>query len=232
MASKLPDKIIAVSEHTKADLVLHGVSADRVTVVPNAIYFHEIQLLPTGGPASDVIFAGRLIKEKNVDLLISAIHLLSHDVPQIKCFIVGDGPERKRLENLRRELQLDANVEFLGFLQDHSALYSLMKASKVFVLPSEREGFGMVVLEANACGLPVVVTRARHSAATDITRHGESGFICDPDATSIAEAVNKLLADDALRTGMQQSAEAWAGRFDWRVVAGKTIQAYQELLDG
>ena len=229
-SSKLPDRIVAVSEHTKADLELHGVPADKIQVVHNAIGFDEIQPLPIASTASDLIFAGRLVKNKNVDILILAIHLLSRDFPQIKCFIVGNGPERRNLEKLRRELQLEPNVEFVGFLHDHNAVYSLMKASKVFVLPSEREGFGMVVLEANACGLPVVVAKARHSAATLLTKHGESGFICDLDVKAIADAVNRLLTDDALRARMQQSAVAWAQCFDWKVMAEKADQVYQELL--
>lgn len=231
IVSKLPDRIVPISEHTKADLELHGVPEDRIRVVHCGINLEEILATPVASTASDVIFAGRLITDKNVDLLVQAIHFLSQSMQSILCFIVGDGPERENLEKLVNDLGLEANVKFLGFLPDHRDLYGLMKASRVFVLASAREGFGMVVPEANACGLPAVVVRARHSAATDITRHGESGFICDMDAKAIAEAVNRLLINDALRARMQESAIAWAQRFDWRVMADRTDQVYQELLD-
>jgi glycosyltransferase involved in cell wall biosynthesis len=230
VSSRLPDKIIAVSEHTKADLVSHKVPGDKVQVIHNGVDFDEIQISPVANNASDVIFAGRLIKDKNVDVLMRIIHILKESLPRIKCYIIGDGPERKNLEKLRVELGLEVNVELLGFLDEHQDVYGLMKASKVFVLPSEREGFGMVVLEANACGLPVVVVKAKHSAASSLVKNGESGFACDLDVQEIADTVYKLLTNDGMRTRMQRAAVAWAQQFDWDVITKHTEQIYQQLI--
>jgi glycosyltransferase involved in cell wall biosynthesis len=232
VSSKLPDRIVAISEHTKADLELYGVPEDRIGVIHCGIDLEEILAAPVSSNVSDIMFAGRLIKDKNVDLLIQAIHLLSQSMPSIRCFIVGDGPERENLERLRADLELEGNIEFLGFLPDHKDVYGLMKASKLFVLPSAREGFGMVVPEANACGLPTIVVRARHNAAAWLVQDGVSGFVCDLDATSIADSALTLLTDDGLRARLSHSADIWARRFDWKVAAEETLRIYGELIHG
>ncbi len=230
MSSRLPDKIVAVSKHTKTDLVLHKIPGHKIQVVHNGIDFAEIQAILASDNSSDVIFAGRLIKEKNVDRLIQIIHILKKSIPRIKCYIIGDGPERKRLEKLRVELGVEKNVELLGFLDKYHDVYSMMKASKIFVLLSEREGFGMVVPEANACGLPVVVVKARHSAASSLVKHGESGFICNLDTQEIADQVYKLLTDDNTYATMKQAALEWAQLFDWDVAARSTKRIYEQLV--
>lgn len=230
VTSKLPDRIVAVSEHTKIDLVSHKVPRDKVQILSNGIDYNEIQLVPVASNPSDVIFVGRLIKDKNVDVLMQVICHLKRSLPKIKCYIIGDGPERRSLGKLRVFLGLEENVKFLGFLNEHQEVYSLMKASKVFVLPSEREGFGVVVPEANACGLPVVVVRARHSAASSLVKSGESGIVCDLDARKIADIIYKILVDDVLLARMQQSSLRWARQFDWYVTAEKTEQVYQQLI--
>ncbi|WP_367884760.1 glycosyltransferase [Thermococcus sp. JCM 11816] len=98
-----------------------------------------------------------MIREKNVELLVRAVQILKTEIPDIKVLIIGgDGPERRRLERLSEELNLVENVDFKGFLDEYEAVISHMKASRVFVLPSIREGFGITALEANASGIPVV----------------------------------------------------------------------------
>jgi len=135
--------------------------------------------------------------------------LVRKGVP-VKCCVIGDGPERPGLENLCKDLRLESNVTFLGFLDRPEDVYALMKSSKVLVFPSTREGFGLVVVEANACGLPAVVVKARHNAASSLVKHGESGFVCNLDVQEIADAVYRLLIDDATYARMQQAAMAWA----------------------
>jgi glycosyltransferase involved in cell wall biosynthesis len=227
--TRLADVIVAVSDHTRSDLELHGAHPEAIQVVRNGIDFHEIRKAPVSSRGSDVIFVGRLIGDKKVDELLQAIYLLSKSMAGIKCFVIGDGPERPNLEALSSELGLEANVEFVGFLEDHKDVYAMMKASRVLALPSEREGFGMVVPEANACGLPVVVADARHSAATSLVKQGQTGLLCEPSPEGVAASLGKLLADEAMRSEMRASAMAWSEQFDWDIAARQTEQIYAEV---
>lgn len=171
---------IAVSDWTKDRLEALKGTNSKIAVLPNGVDLKLISEIKPAGKGSsdaqggkiyDVIFAGRLIKEKNVDVLIKAISLLKKDFPEICCCIVGDGPERKALEKLTRELGVRENVIFEGF-QEYRALIGKIKASKVLVLPSSREGFGMVVIEAFACGVPVVTVREKYNAAQGLVEDG------------------------------------------------------------
>ncbi|MEM2276636.1 MAG: glycosyltransferase [Thermoproteota archaeon] len=83
------------------------------------------------------------------------------------------------MERLVEKLGLEKNIVFKGFLEDHDEVISYMKASKVFVLPSSREGFGIAALEANACGIPVITVKHDRNATCDLIKNGVNGFICN-----------------------------------------------------
>ncbi len=189
---KLPNRIIAVSPQTankiKADLGFKG----KIAIVPNGIDIEEIKKIKPSKVKSDVIYAGRLMSFKNIDILIKAIKEIKKSHPSISCLIIGDGPEKKKLINLTKDLKLQNNIKFLGFLKNHDDVYSYMKSSKVFVLPSTREGFGIVVLEANACGIPVVTIDHEDNAAKDLI-NGKNGIVCRLDEKEIAGSIINLL---------------------------------------
>jgi glycosyltransferase involved in cell wall biosynthesis len=191
-AFRMPHEIISNSEHT-TERLRKAVPGLRIRTVPLGVDFEGICLVPAAPTQSDVIFAGRLLINKNVDFLLRALALIREELPGIRCIIVGQGPERVSLEELARSLSLSANVTFLDFLPNHDDLFGLMKSSKVFVLPSEREGFGVGILEANACGLPAVTVRHPSNAAQHLIVHGENGFVTDLKAESLAAAILKCL---------------------------------------
>jgi len=91
---------------------------------------------------------------------------------------IGDGSEKKNLEALTQKLNLEKNINFLYFLENHDDVYALMKSSKVFVLPSTREGFGIIVIEANACGITVITINHKDNAARDLIEEGKNGSVC------------------------------------------------------
>jgi len=159
-----------------------------------------------------VIFAGRLIKDKNVDVLIRAVNLVKEEIPHVKCFIIGDGPERAKLEKLTHNLGIDENIKFLGFLENHNDVISHMKASKVFVLPSTREGFGIAALEANACGLPVITIDHEKNASKDFIENGVNGFVCRLSEKEIAEKIFFSLENGSI---MEKKCLENSMKYDW-----------------
>uniref|UniRef100_A0A7C3YMN8 Glycosyltransferase family 1 protein n=1 Tax=Geoglobus ahangari TaxID=113653 RepID=A0A7C3YMN8_9EURY len=187
IVSKLTERNIAVSEKTKKELERMGVK--NVRVIPNGIDFKKIDSIKPSEEESDIIFVGRLIKDKNVDILIKAISIVKTEMPDVRCLIVGDGPEREKLTMLVKKLELEKNIKFTGFLENYENVIGLMKSSKVFVLPSTREGFGIVALEANACGLPVITIKHERNASCEFVRDHENGFLCDLSERDVAEKI-------------------------------------------
>ena len=225
MTTHLTDKMIAVSERTKRDLEMIGVRKE-IKVIQNGIDFGKIEWIEASNEETDVVFAGRLIKEKNVDVLIKAVNLVKKEIPDVKCVIIGDGPEKKELEKLAYDLGLENNLEFTGFLDDYDEVISYMKSSKVFVLPSTREGFGIVALEANACGLPVVTVNHRRNAACDFIANGENGFICELSEEDIAKNILRELDE---KKSMGRKCIENAKKYDWNEISLLTESFYGNL---
>jgi glycosyltransferase involved in cell wall biosynthesis len=224
LASRLASENVAVSKRTRRDLEKIGVK--NVKVIPNGIDLKKIESVkPSSGEKSDVIFVGRLIKDKNVDVLIEAISLIKMEMPDIRCVIVGDGPERGKLIKLAKELRVEDNVKFTGFLENYDDVIAYMKSSKVFVLPSTREGFGIVALEANACGLPVVTVNHEGNAVCDFI-NCENGFVCKLSAEDIAENIlvgvetGKVLREKCIENAM---------RYDWDIIVDTVESFYKEV---
>jgi L-malate glycosyltransferase len=213
-AMNLNSNWIAISDKVKRDLIKIN-SKKEISVVPMGIDAIEIQKIKPSRMNTDVIFAGRLIKNKNVDLLIRSIALVKTKIPDVKCLIIGDGPEKDSLLKLREDMGLTANITFMDFLDDHDDLISSMKSSKVFVLPSTREGFGIVVIEANACGLPVVVVRDKMNAACDLIYEGLNGYISDFNHEDMADRIFKAITN---KEEMNSECLKKAVQFDWNKI--------------
>jgi glycosyltransferase involved in cell wall biosynthesis len=219
----LTGRIITVSKKTKFDLNAIK-SSEKSLVIPNGIDFNYISKICPAGEKSDVIFAGRLIKEKNVEILIKAISNVKEKIPDIKCCIIGDGPERAKLEKLVQELSIQDNVEFKGFMKDYDNLISYMKSSEVFVLPSTREGFGIVVIEANACGLPVVVVDHKMNAASDLIINNKNGIVSGFSKDDIAEnIINMINKKKEMQDGCIQTSK----EYDWDKIVDTLEEFYK-----
>jgi glycosyltransferase involved in cell wall biosynthesis len=227
-AARLPDMIIPVSERVRDDLLGMGVGAEKMEVVPNGVDLKKIDSIEAEKEAYDVIYVGRLSAHKRVDLLVEAVRLAREKIPDIRCGIVGDGPELERLIRLSCDLDLGENVDFLGFLETEEEVVAKMKSSKIFVLPSTREGFGISLLEANACGLPAVVALAPKSAAAGLITEGINGLLCDLSPRSIASKMEDLLEDNLYKKMSAPSKELARGH-DWGEIARKAEAAYERL---
>ncbi len=225
LTTRLTDEIIANSESTKRALVGIGFTKD-IKVIPNGIDFEEIRKVSPSNESSDIIYAGRLIKDKNIDLLVRSIALVKAKIPDIRCVIIGDGPERDNLERLIHKLNLEDNISMVGFVEEHGQVLSHMKSSRVFSSPSTREGFGIVALEANACSLPIITVNHPQNAVCDLITEGKSGFICELSEQDIARKILEVLDN---KQGFGSKCIDFAQRFDWPAIAAEVEKAYQEV---
>jgi len=221
LAAGLTDHHVAVSPSTARALTGLGV-AGPVPVVPNGIDLSRIAAVAPAAEEWDVVFTGRLIREKNIDLLLRALVTVREEVPDLRALVVGDGPERPVLEALARDLGLP--VTFTGFLPDYESVIAAMKASKVFVLPSTREGFGIAALEAMACGVPVVTADHPGNAARDLVQEGVNGFCCPLSAGELGEGI---LAGLDLHRDRASNCRATAAAYDWGRIVDKLEKVYQ-----
>jgi len=181
---------VAVSRLTARRVVSLG--AQPMAVVPNGVDTKRVDSVPFVGYDRDVIYVGRMASHKKVSTLIEAMWILKGRGHAPSLSLVGDGPEAEALVAIASGLD---NVEFLGQVESEEGVWSLMKGSRVFVMPSEREGFGLAVLEALACGVPVVVAQHADNASAELVEKGANGLLIDPTPIAMADAIESILDD-------------------------------------
>ena len=217
----LPDTITAASKHTQLQIKSEFKRTKNVVLVTSGI---DIRLIDSLNPAKivcDVLYSGRLVKDKNVDKLIRAIGILSRRNPAIRCIIIGHGTERRRLQHMIQKRKLEPYIQLLSPLQNAEDLYAYMKASKVFCLPSIREGFGIVALEALGCGTPVVTTNSPANAAKYLIQEGVSGSIVEPLPKYFSRALGYWTTVDK-----PKHIKGKAAAYDWNSLAAIQTQVY------
>lgn len=191
-----------------------------VQVVPSGIPLARIRAAAAGGRASKgppLIVAGRLLREKRVDLLLAAVRLLREEFPSPILAVIGDGPDLSRLRDLASDLV--PAVQFLGRLPASDDVWRALGGARIAVQPSEREGFGLFPLEAMAAGLPVVYCDSTESAVGELVEHEREGLRTMAEPAALADALARLLRDEALRARLAAAAERRAAAYDWSEVA-------------
>ncbi len=223
--ARLASNNIAVSDTTAKNLSNLGIR-HGIKIIPNGVDLHNIKSISPAYEPSDIIFAGRLIREKHVDLLIQAFNILLSDHPNHFLMIIGDGPERTTILTLINKLLLHERVRLIGFLECHNDVLARMKSSKICVLPSTREGFGITALEALACGLPVVTVDHPANAIRDLITES-NGFLCAPSADDLATTICLALRHHAeMRKACIGSAES----FDWDRITSDIESYYRSVI--
>jgi glycosyltransferase involved in cell wall biosynthesis len=225
LALRCSPRIVVLSEFTKRRLVAAGAREDRIVIVPNGVDAARIADVPPSSESTDIVYVGRLLAHKQVHLLIEATRLLRERRPQATLLIIGDGPERPALERLAATLAMRESVRFTGQLRTSTEVYAHLKASRVLALPSKREGFGTVVLEAWACGVPAVVCDEPENAAAELLDSPVKGRIVASNPGALAAACEELLARDASRSRAELYAAA--ARYDWKVIAAELARVYR-----
>ena len=182
-----------------------------------------------------ILFVGRLIEVKGLTYLLEALTKVFRVCREARAVIVGSGPQKERLLALSKGLKLEKQVSFIGAIAQNE-LPAIYSAADVFVLPSvvsesgEREGLGVVLLEAMACGSPVIGTNT--GGIPDIVKHEETGLIAlerNPD--DLADKILRILLEDELRGKLKRSALCFVrGNFSWSTIAAKFKKVYEGVL--
>jgi glycosyltransferase involved in cell wall biosynthesis len=228
-------RIVTVSRAVAEDLVRRfGVTPSRISVVANGVDVAAIDAAPVSGKPVDLLFVGRVIPHKHVEDFLEAVARLvaarrSGGGPPIAAAVVGGGPLIPRMRQRAESLGLAHEVEFTGDLPVHAEVVGRMKAARVLVLPSTREGFGLVLAEAMACGTPCVaydVPPVRETLAD-----GEAGLLAPPrDVESLTAAIATLLGDAAVREPLIEAGRHQAvTHFAAAIFASRMESVYRQI---
>jgi len=174
-----------------------------------------------------MISVGRLAPEKNWTVLLHAAALVLKDYPQFRLVLIGDGSDRKSLEDLAKELGIQKRVTFTGSLQ-FSEIPAYMKAANLFGFASITETQGLATLEAMAAGLPVVAVDA--SGTRDILKHGQQGYLVENNAEALAAGVKKLLSNPDRMQKFAEAAYKKAQSFNIEQLTEKLLGVYEQAI--
>jgi glycosyltransferase involved in cell wall biosynthesis len=226
LAMRAPDHIIAASAQTADRLRAATRGRARLTVAPNGIDLDVVASTPPAGDPVDVVVVGRLIDHKRVGMLLDAVALLHAGGRHVSCRVIGDGPDRAALHEQAGRLGISEAVEFRHDVGEQKELYGLLKSARVSAFPSAREGFGIAVLEAIACGLPVLTTSAPDNQARHLVARSARGTICGESAPALADALADLLdRTPAGPAGSWVQDDPWLAEFSWDAAAAAVAGA-------
>ena len=221
--------LVAVSDGLRR-LALKADPNANIMVIPNGIDIEEFRPLSKGkNEENHILFVGRLDSyRKGVHFLLQALKKLNEEKLPCKLTIIGDGPYRPRLEKLARALNL-RNTEFLGHIPNER-LPVYYNQADMFVLPSCAEGMSNVILEAMACGLPVIATNV--GGNPELVENEETGLLVPPENVEALHAsFKKLLSDKKLRERMGSSGRKKVEEyFTWDRIAGEYLKLYESIL--
>ena len=189
--------------HTVALQVAHfGVPRQKVHVLSSFYLDKEILSTAAKPPVSyDISFCGRLVSNKGLPELLHAVALM----PSVRLLVIGDGPERLRMEQKVDELGIANRVTFLGWLPTQESVSGAIQTARIFVMNSKSEGGPRVALEAMACGLPIVTTKV--GIMPDIISNGVNGIFTTGDSKDLVRKISALLGDEEQMKAMSKEAK-------------------------
>lgn len=211
---------MAVSRSTALDLRERGLPESSITVIPNGVDLDRCSpgAEPFEGPT--ILYLGRLKRYKRIDLPIRAVAALRAEGSAVRLVVAGTGDHGDALRALVDELDVAEGVEFRGYVSEEEKL-ELFRRAWVHVLTSPKEGWGITNLEAAACGTPTVASDS--PGLRDSVVDGETGFLVPHgDVGALAERIQRILGDEALRARMGSAARTFAERFSWDRAATDT----------
>jgi glycosyltransferase involved in cell wall biosynthesis len=226
------EKIVAISNGVKAALMRLGVDGSRVQVIYNPQNLDEITSAvspvppqASAGQPFKIAAVGRLTEQKDYPTLLRAIRQLCDDGVNARLIVFGEGPDAKALKALAARLNLQERIEWRGWI---ASPHASMSECDAFVLTSRWEGFGNAIVEAMACGLPVICTDCQ-SGPREILADGEYGQLVPVgDSAAVATAIRRLVDNPHLRASFRARGLERAREFDMLRVAGQYAEVLTE----
>jgi len=233
---KQADKIVTVSSKLKRIAKENFGFAKKIITIGNGVQINKLVLKRNNILRGNdfncriILSVSNLILQKGIDYNLKAFARLVDKYSNLRYLIIGDGPEMKHLKELSNNLRINKRVEFLGKLPHHEVIKYMAKAD-IFSLPSWNEGFGVVYLEAMACGKPVIGCKGE--GIEDFVENGKTGLLVKPkDVDSLAKAMDYLLSNpDEARTMGERARKLVLENYTWEKNAEKIIKIYKEVLN-
>jgi glycosyltransferase involved in cell wall biosynthesis len=212
-------KIIAVSEYTRKKLLNHGIK--EINVIPNGIPLHKYAHLKVKKDETKICTVSRLIPQKRVDDIIYALSIAGKK-HKLHLVVIGQGEENEKLKALANKLRV--NVQFLGHLASHEEVIKEIKGSKLYVSASIREGFGIVLLESAACGVPFVCSDIE--PFIEVSKGKAGLFFRNKNHYDLADKIGTLIKDKLQYKKKVRESLELASKYDWLHISESLLKVY------
>lgn len=220
---------ITVSEASRTELTQLGIAKARIALVPNGTS-EAIQTLAQPAPNPHLVVLGRLVPHKRVEHAINTVARLQATFPNLTLTIVGDGWWRPQLTAYAEEMGVADRVVFTGHVSEERKQQELARAW-LLALPSLKEGWGLVVMEAAALGVPTVAYRTA-GGVCEAVRDNETGLLVDDNPEDFSTAIADLLKNHMKRASLGRAARCHAGDYTWDIAVQRFERELQAAVDG
>jgi glycosyltransferase involved in cell wall biosynthesis len=224
-------RMVVVSESTREEMIRRGMPRGKLGVIYNAVD-HEVYRPGEGAGAEAPVvgYIGRIKKYKRIDYVLDAFKQVLGEVPEARLEIGGSGDYLESLKARAERLGIAGNTSFLGYVTEEEKV-KLLRRSHVVLNPSSKEGWGVTVIEANACGAPVIASRV--PGLRDAVVDGQTGFLVPyGDVGAFARKTVEILRDRPLRERLSEGALKWARRFNWEDSALGILEEIEQAAGG
>jgi glycosyltransferase involved in cell wall biosynthesis len=220
------DQVIATTEMEKNHLLRRGVRKNKIKVIPNGVTLPPIDVQSKNLGCIVLCLARLDTVHKGQDILLRAMPKVLSCISNAKLWLIGEGNDLPKLKELAKKLKIEESVAFKGAIDESTKYYYLKNCSLLCVSP-RTESFGIVYLEAMACGLPIVTTRV--GGIPEVV--GDSALLVPPnDPTALANALIQVLTDRQLAQDLSARGLCQVKNFDWNILTKKYEAVYQEIM--
>ncbi|MBN2188673.1 MAG: glycosyltransferase family 4 protein [Chitinispirillaceae bacterium] len=224
---KIP--ILVVSESTRREMLARKFPQSNLHLASNAIdhaLYRPHGIPPSGAPL--IGYLGRLKKYKSIDHLLQALPIVRREIPDIRLVVIGEGDMRRQLEERAIELGIAQSTTFTGLVSPEEKVRWLNRLH-IMVNPSAKEGWGLTVSEANACGAPAIASDV--PGLRDAVKDGETGLLYEyGNIRQLAEKIVLLLKDEHLRSRLAAAAVKYAGSLTWDASAKTALEVMERAV--
>jgi len=221
------DTVICVSTILKDAITDMGFNRKKIFVIPNGIFVENFTPKIKNNRKNEILFIGSLTRKKGAHLLIEAFSQIMNSFPNFSIRIVGDGPEEEKLKQVSKKLGVEENVIIQKSIP-HDKIGKMMQEAFMFVLPSINEGFGIVLLEALASGLPCIAFDS--GGVKDVLGDGR-GILVEPEnVNALSSAITNLINDREMYCKLSENGIVFSQNFHWEIIAKQVVEIYKNVL--